>query len=316
MIYPATFALAILFAQATRALPQPGDVSVTPATTSSSYLSTPSPSSSPYSSSSSAYPYSTPVPNPPADKNGTSYPSSSYPASCSCPSGTPYPPSQPPYTPSPPYTTPMPYPPADKNGTSYSPSYTSSSPYTTPMPYPPADKNGTSYPPSTPYPPSQPPYTPSSSYTPPKESYPPTTTMPYSHSPSKPSGTPVPGAPTTTLKATFDTTYDNKNGSLNSVACSNGANGLVGRFPTFGDVPSFPFIGGAFDIVWNSPNCGGCWSLTNAATGVSIHITAIDTAGAGFNIAQEAFVQLNGGQIGQGVVDVVATKVSPSVCGL
>lgn len=319
MIYPATFALALLLAQATRALPQPGDASITPASTSSSYSSTQSPSSSPYSSSSSAHPYSTPTPYPPADKNGTSYSSGSYPPSsgCSCPSGTPYPPSQPPYTSSSPYTTPMPYPPADKNGTSYSPSYTSSSPYTTPMPYPPADKNGTSYPPSTPYPPSQPPYTPSSSYTPPKESYPPTTTMPYSHAPpSKPSGTPVPGVPATTLKATFDTTYDNKNGSLNSVACSNGANGLVGRFPTFGDVPSFPFIGGAFDIVWNSPNCGGCWSLTNAATGVSIHITAIDTAGAGFNIAQEAFVQLNGGQIGQGVVDVVGTKVSPSVCGL
>jgi hypothetical protein len=103
---------------------------------------------------------------------------------------------------------------------------------------------------------------------------------------------------------------------MNNVACSNGANGLAARFPTFGDVPSFPFIGGALDVVWNSPNCGSCWNLTNAGTGNSINIVAIDTAGAGFNIAQEAFVQLNGGQVGQGVVDVFATKVSPSVCGL
>jgi len=111
-------------------------------------------------------------------------------------------------------------------------------------------------------------------------------------------------------------TYDNKSGSMNNVACSNGANGLTARFPTFGDVPSFPFIGGAFDVVWNSPNCGSCWTLTNAATGTSINFVAIDAAGSGFNIAQEAFVQLNGGQVGQGVVDVFATKVSPSVCGL
>jgi hypothetical protein len=41
--------------------------------------------------------------------------------------------------------------------------------------------------------------------------------------------------------------------------------------------------------------------------GVSINITAIGPAGSGFNIAQEAF--MNGGQVGQGVVGVVATKV-------
>ncbi|KAH8997423.1 Cerato-platanin [Lactarius akahatsu] len=118
------------------------------------------------------------------------------------------------------------------------------------------------------------------------------------------------------LRATFDTTFDNKAGSLNGVACSNGANGLAARFPTFGDVPSFPFIGGAFDVAWNSPNCGSCWALTNPATGMTINITAVDTAGAGFNIAKAAFDKLAGGQSGLGAVDVVANKVSPSVCGL
>ena len=251
MIYPSAFALALLLTEAARALPQPGNASISPAS------STPTPSSSPYSSASGGCScYSTPTPYSSTDKNGTSYPSGSS-SSCSCSSSTPYPSQA---------------------------SYTSSSPYTsTNEPYPPTT--------TTPYP-SVPPYKPSSNC-----------------------GTP-PKAPSTTLRATYDTTYDNKNGLLNNVACSNGANGLAGRFATFSDIPSFPFIGGAFDVVWNSPNCGACWSLTNTATGMSINITAIDTAGSGFNIAQEAFVELNGGQVGQGVLDVVATKVSSSICGL
>jgi Cerato-platanin len=103
---------------------------------------------------------------------------------------------------------------------------------------------------------------------------------------------------------------------MNSVACSNGANGLESRFPTFGSLPSFPYIGGAFDVVWNSTNCGGCWSLTNPTTGVMINLTAIDAAGSGFNIAEEAFEKLTNNQTAAGSVDVVAYKVSPSVCGL
>ena len=163
---------------------------------------------------------------------------------------------------------------------------------------------------STSYYSSQPPSYTSSSYSSPKVNYPPKTTP----TPYKPLS--EPNTPSSTMRATYDTAYDNKSGSLNSVACSNGANGLMARFPTFGDIPSFPFIGGAFDVVWNSPNCGSCWNLTKMSTGVSINITAIDSAGSGFNIAQEAFERLNGGQIGQGVPDLVANKKSFSVCGL
>jgi len=117
----------------------------------------------------------------------------------------------------------------------------------------------------------------------------------------------------TTVRATFDYTYGNPSGSLNNVACSNGANGLVTKFPTFGNIPTFPFIGGAPGIVWNSPNCGGCWKLTNAATGTWIVMTAIDSA-ATFNLAQDAFKALNGGQIGQSVLDVVPEQISASFC--
>src|ERR1700733_8945967 len=111
----------------------------------------------------------------------------------------------------------------------------------------------------------------------------------------------------TTVRATFDTTYDNPSGSLNNVACSNGANGLAARFPTFGNIPTFPFIGGAPGVVFNSPNCGGCWKLTSKHG--SLIMTAVDSAGSGFNLAQEAFVTLNGGEIGQGVLDVDAEQI-------
>jgi len=128
---------------------------------------------------------------------------------------------------------------------------------------------------------------------------------------------PQPAAPTPTpLRATFDTTFDNPTRSLNSVACSNGDNGLVSKFPTFCDIPNYPYIGGAFDVAWNSPNCGGCWSIANPANGATIYMTAVDTAGAGFNMGTTAFKALNGGIIGQGVLDVAATKVAPSYCGL
>jgi hypothetical protein len=117
------------------------------------------------------------------------------------------------------------------------------------------------------------------------------------------------------LRATFDNTFDNPQGSLNNVACSDGDHGLAARFPLFHDLPNFPFIGGAFDIAWNSPNCGSCWQITNQATGASIYLTAIDTAGAGFNIAEKAFKRLNGGQLG-GALEVVGQKVNPAICGL
>jgi hypothetical protein len=113
----------------------------------------------------------------------------------------------------------------------------------------------------------------------------------------------------------YDCTYDNKHGSLNSVACSNGQNGLVSRYPTFGKHPSFPYIGGAFDIAWNSPNCGGCWKTTNKKNRKSIYIIATDTAGHSFNLAEAAFRKLNNGQLGN-TLEVTAQKVPPSIYGL
>ena len=122
----------------------------------------------------------------------------------------------------------------------------------------------------------------------------------------------------TNARVTFDATFDNPSGSLNNVACSNGDYGLVTlypQFPTFGDLPTYPYIGGAPGVGWNSPNCGGCWELTNVATSATIIMTAIDQS-ATYNIAKGAFEALNGGIIGQGVMDVVANPVPRSWCGL
>jgi len=130
--------------------------------------------------------------------------------------------------------------------------------------------------------------------------------------------------PCTTFAAqvTYDTTYDNRAGSLTTVACSDGSNGLIPRgYKTFGDLPKFPHIGGA-DVIagWNSASCGTCWALTYTnAQGkkTTINVLAIDVAKSGFNIALSAMNELTGGNAVQyGTVNVTSQKVSPSVCGL
>jgi hypothetical protein len=66
------------------------------------------------------------------------------------------------------------------------------------------------------------------------------------------------------VTVSYDNTYDASGGSLSTVACSDGANGLLTKgFTTFGSLPSFPNIGGAAAVPgWNSTNCGTCWALS------------------------------------------------------
>ncbi|KIJ47428.1 hypothetical protein M422DRAFT_74810 [Sphaerobolus stellatus SS14] len=120
-----------------------------------------------------------------------------------------------------------------------------------------------------------------------------------------------------TTTVSFDNTYDNAQGDLNTVSCSTGSNGLVTKgFSTFSSLPSFPRIGGA-DVIegFNSANCGTCWSLE--FNGNSINVLAIDHTASGFNIAQAALDQLTGGQAVQlGRITATATEVDPSQCGL
>lgn len=42
---------------------------------------------------------------------------------------------------------------------------------------------------------------------------------------------------------------------MSSVSCSDGPNGLMKEFPTQGDLPVFPYVGGVPAIAgWNSPS--------------------------------------------------------------
>ncbi|KAF8894774.1 Asp f 13-like protein [Infundibulicybe gibba] len=122
------------------------------------------------------------------------------------------------------------------------------------------------------------------------------------------------------VSVSFDPTYDNPAGSTLTVSCSNGSNGLAGRFPTFGSFPKFPNIGGAAAVEgFNSANCGTCWQLTFTSGGVtrSVNVLAIDHASPGFNIAEGAMNTLTGGLAEQlGRIDATATQVSSSLCGL
>ncbi|KAI0696577.1 Cerato-platanin-domain-containing protein [Cerioporus squamosus] len=100
----------------------------------------------------------------------------------------------------------------------------------------------------------------------------------------------------TNVSVSFDQTYDNPGGSLTTVACSDGPNGLITKgFSNFTSLPGFPNIGGAFAIGgFNSANCGTCWALT--FNGTTINVLAIDTASNGFNIALAAMNKLTNNQ--------------------
>ncbi|KAK1232313.1 hypothetical protein PQX77_004564 [Marasmius sp. AFHP31] len=102
----------------------------------------------------------------------------------------------------------------------------------------------------------------------------------------------------------FDKNYDNADGSLNTVACSDGPNGLItrGYGPTFSRLPLFndhKHIGAAAAVEgWNSANCGTCWTL-NYKTNFfdkTITIFAMDHAAQGFVISEEAMNDLTGNQ--------------------
>ncbi|KAI9570722.1 Cerato-platanin [Boletus coccyginus] len=130
----------------------------------------------------------------------------------------------------------------------------------------------------------------------------------------------IPVIPQATYIAQYDTFYDQGGQSLNSVACSTGEHGLItSGFNTFGNLPNFPFIGGApFIGGWNSINCGSCWEVTYInAEGVigNIPFTAINTARQGtLTLSLEALNALtqNQGLVLDGVsVTVAAVSASP-----
>jgi hypothetical protein len=128
-------------------------------------------------------------------------------------------------------------------------------------------------------------------------------------------------APAVIEPVRFNDFYDNNSTSLNNVACSNGANGLVTKgFTTFGSLPSFPNIGGVYAVgAWNSPECGSCWELWYPGTGHTIYVTAIDTISSGFDLSKQAVNNLTNGLANSpqfSFVDAYSTQVDARHCGL
>lgn len=89
---------------------------------------------------------------------------------------------------------------------------------------------------------------------------------------------------TSAISLGYDQVYDIPTGSLSTVACSTGSNGLQARFPTFSSLPGYPYIGAVSAITdWNSTNCGSCWEFTYTdvnRTVRTVSILAIDYADA------------------------------------
>ncbi|KAG1736917.1 Cerato-platanin [Suillus paluster] len=120
-----------------------------------------------------------------------------------------------------------------------------------------------------------------------------------------------------TESLSYDTTYDNPDLALTSVACSDGTNGLITKgYTTLGQLPTYPNVGGVYTVTgWNSAACGTCYEVTYGTT--TIAVLAVDTASEGLNLSEEAMNTLTGNQavfLGRVSVDVVATNAS--ACGL
>jgi Cerato-platanin len=113
----------------------------------------------------------------------------------------------------------------------------------------------------------------------------------------------------------YNDNYDNDKISMNAVTCSGGTNGLGGH-DTFGSLPTFPNIGGAYVINgYDSAACGSCWKLSYKNK--DIYFTAIDSTGSGFATSKKAFEYLGGpGAVNEGKIDASATRVDGSYCGL
>ncbi|KAL1796677.1 hypothetical protein ACET3X_005217 [Alternaria dauci] len=120
------------------------------------------------------------------------------------------------------------------------------------------------------------------------------------------------------ITVSYDTGYDDGNRALTSVACSDGANGLITKYnwQTQANVAGFPRIGGYVGVAgWNSPQCGTCYGVTY--NGKTVYILAVDSSVQGFNIAKAAMDELTNGQAAAlGRIDAQYAQVATSNCGL
>ena len=120
----------------------------------------------------------------------------------------------------------------------------------------------------------------------------------------------------------YDEFYDGNLNSLSNVACSTGNYGLITYgYNTFGQIPTYPMIGGAPQIQgWNSPNCGTCWNLTYTdphGGSSSVTFTAINLSGVPgrYTISFAGMDELtNGNALTLDGAPISATQLPESAC--
>lgn len=122
-----------------------------------------------------------------------------------------------------------------------------------------------------------------------------------------------------TIKVTYTYDYGNPQFSTYGVSCSDGKNGIRTKYgyKTIGQVPTYPYVGGIPAANYNSTSCGSCWRLDYG--GQTIIFTAIDHAGATFNIARPAMDKLTNNKtdaLGGSITGAKYAKVANSVCSL
>ncbi|KAL0575662.1 hypothetical protein V5O48_006318 [Marasmius crinis-equi] len=123
----------------------------------------------------------------------------------------------------------------------------------------------------------------------------------------------TPSARGENLRVSFDDLYDNPNGDLSTVACSDGPNGMLTKgFTTFESLrkAKLHYVGATSAVEgWNSQKCGSCWELSYDAgkQGIqSVVVIAVDHTKDGFNIGRDALDKLTNGaasDLGHAVVD-------------
>ncbi|EIW85572.1 Cerato-platanin [Coniophora puteana RWD-64-598 SS2] len=122
-----------------------------------------------------------------------------------------------------------------------------------------------------------------------------------------------------TQSVSYDNTYDSGSGSMSTVACSDGSNGLASKWPTFANVPNFPNVAGVPAITgWNSAACGSCWELSYAAGDINatVYVTGVDVGRDGFVLSEATMNNLTDGNAEAfGRISATATQVDSSNCG-
>ncbi|KAI9353007.1 Cerato-platanin [Zopfochytrium polystomum] len=124
----------------------------------------------------------------------------------------------------------------------------------------------------------------------------------------------VPAASATPARVSYNPMYSNTQLGIGGLTCAP----YLSQFgTTLGSVPVKPgvFYAASANLagLWNSPNCGSCYSLSY--NGKTVYVVAIDACGDGFLVSTEGLDALTGGKaVELGGVTADAQPVDKTNC--